>query len=164
MNRVYWDACTWIAYFGQEENVSKGKGKGSENRFQMCSQVMARAKSCQIVIVTSSISLSEVQKIRHDSKYPKGFMLEYTKRDHVLLIPENNIVRNSAETLRDGSYGKIGKEDSIHLATALRTDIFEFHTFDDGLLRLDGMIPDSKGNKLKICKPPETGLGSLDLP
>lgn len=160
MSRVYWDACVWIAYFGQEK-APKGKGTGFKDRFQMCSQVMTRAESGQIIIVTSSKSLSEVWRIPGDEKYPEGFMLEFTKRDHIFLIPESNFVRNNAEALRGGQYGKIGGPDSIHLATALHADVSEFHTFDDGLLRLDGKIPDSNGKSLKICKPPDVALGYL---
>jgi hypothetical protein len=43
--------------------------------------------------------------------------------------------------------------DAIHLGTACVANVDEFHTFDDRLLALDGMIDRSDGTRLIIKKP-----------
>lgn len=40
--------------------------------------------------------------------------------------------------------------DAIHLATAIHMKVDEFHTYDDGLLKLDGKMP---GISLRIKRP-----------
>ena len=40
--------------------------------------------------------------------------------------------------------------DATHLATALTKEVDEFHTFDTGLLKLNGNV---MGENLTICKP-----------
>ena len=62
--RVYWDACTWIAYLNKEENIRLPDG-GTENRFLMCRDVLERAEKGEIEIATSTFTLAEVCK-------PKG--------------------------------------------------------------------------------------------
>jgi hypothetical protein len=43
--------------------------------------------------------------------------------------------------------------DAIHLATACIANVGEFHTFDDRLLALDGVIDRLDGTRLIIKKP-----------
>jgi hypothetical protein len=43
--------------------------------------------------------------------------------------------------------------DAIHLATACTANVDEFHTFDDRLLALDGVIDRLDGTRLIIKKP-----------
>lgn len=45
---------------------------------------------------------------------------------------------------------KLRTSDAIHLASAMRIRADALHTFDDGLLKLDGK---AAVNNLRICKP-----------
>ncbi len=53
--------------------------------------------------------------------------------------------------------------DGIHLATALRLNVDEMHTYDGSdLLKLDGKVMCADGRYLKICVP--QGLPKLEAP
>ena len=52
------------------------------------------------------------------------------------------------------AYGSLKPPDAVHIATAaVSPGVEEMHTFDDRLLKLDGLIDKADGTKLKICKP-----------
>jgi hypothetical protein len=72
-----------------------------------------------------------------------------------------NVDRFVAERVRDlmmAAYSKIKPADAVHLATAaISSDVEEMHTFDERLLRLDGLIDKADGRRLKICKPDAGG-------
>ena len=52
------------------------------------------------------------------------------------------------------SHSGLKPPDALHLATAaVSPGVEEMHTFDDRLLKLDGLIDKVDGAKLKICKP-----------
>lgn len=52
-------------------------------------------------------------------------------------------------------------KDSIHVATALKTDVEALHTFDNDMIRLSGLIGHPP---LQICTPNIEGQMALDLP
>jgi len=56
------------------------------------------------------------------------------------------------------AYSKIKPADAIHLAAAaISSNLEEMRTFDERLLRLDGLIDKADGGRLKICKPDAGG-------
>lgn len=59
--RIYWDACAWIAYIAKETAVPLKDG-GKENRFIMCEAVLKGAREGKYEIVTSCFTLAEVCK------------------------------------------------------------------------------------------------------
>ena len=59
--RIYWDACAWIAFIA-EEKASPLKGGGTENRYGMCLNILEAARKGRYEIVTSAFTLAEVCK------------------------------------------------------------------------------------------------------
>jgi hypothetical protein len=77
----------------------------------------------------------------------------FFENDYVLLVNLDRAVGECARELMNVGYS-LKPGDAVHLATAaISPGVEQFHTFDDKLLRLNGLIDKSDGTKLKICKP-----------
>ena len=62
--RVYWDACAWIAFIAEERTIALKSG-GVENRYGMCLNILEAARKGKVEIVTSAFTLAEcLQKPR----------------------------------------------------------------------------------------------------
>src|SRR6266481_1794603 len=157
IRRAYWDACTWIALI-QKEKIPL-PGGGTEDREQMCRSVIEAAKKGRLEIATSTLCLAEVCKhpdLRATKKADK--IAEFFEHDYILLVNADRYACEFARELMLGGYSKLNPPDAVHLATAAITPgIEQMHTFDRGLLDLDGIIDKIDGAKLKICKPDPGG-------
>lgn len=152
LKRIYWDACVWIALI-QKEKILDEKGVITEDRETMCKTVIEAAKDGRVEIVTSALSLVEVCKNPDIKEKSADKIAAFFEHDFVLLA---NLDRASGERAREimlVGYSKLKPPDAAHIATAAITNAEEMHTFDDRLLRLDGLIDKANGEKLKICKP-----------
>jgi predicted nucleic acid-binding protein len=149
LKRVYWDACTWIALI-QDERVLLSSG-AYEARGTMCRAVIESAKKGGVEILTSTLNLVEVCK---STKVTADKIAAFFETDYVLLVNLDRAVGERARDLMNAGFSSLKPPDAVHLATAaISPDVEQFHTFDDRLLRLDGLIDKSNGAKLKICKP-----------
>jgi predicted nucleic acid-binding protein len=149
--RVYWDACVWLALILREK-ITLPDG-GIEDRETMCRTVIEAAKKGSTEILTSTFCLVEVCKVPSEKKETADKVADFFENDYILLT---NVDRLVAERGRDlmVSHSGLKPPDAVHLATAaVSPGIVEMHTFDDRLLRLDGLIDKADGTKLKICKP-----------
>ena len=149
----YWDTCLFVSWLADEKRPS-GDMDGVR-------EIVAKVKKRDGSIVTSALTLAEVLP----SKCPAGvFNLfeDLLKRTTFRVISVDRKIAKLAGDLRV-HYEKDGKKlktpDSIHLATAIINGVSEFHTFDAGILSLNGNVA---GHKLIICKP-SFKQPSLDL-
>ncbi len=155
--RVYWDACAWIALIQDEKIVVGGT---IEARGTMCRAVIEAAKKGVIEILTSTLNLVEVCK---SNKATVDKSAAFFENDYVLLVNVDRQVGERGRELMNLGYSGLKPPDAVHLATAaVSPDVEEMHTFDDRLLKLDGLIDKADGTKLKICKP-EAGVSSAPL-
>lgn len=158
---VYWDACTWIAYINQEKSIIK-KGSAPENRFAKCLDILTRAHNKKLEIVTSAFTLAEVCKSPEVRESPLDNLPGFFDRSYIVTIPVDMSIGRRAQHMQASGLVKLKPADSIHLASAIRAKVSELHTFDDAILKLDGVIPGSDGQMMKICKPSEgTPIGPL---
>lgn len=145
--RIYWDACTWIALIQDEKVVV---GNITEARGTMCRAVIEAAKKGALEILTSSLNLVEVCK---STTISNDKIAAFFESDYVLLVNLDRAVGERARDLMNSGYS-LKPPDAVHLATAvISPDVEQFQTFDDRLLKLDGLIDKADGTKLKICKP-----------
>ena len=159
--RVYWDACAWIAYINQEKSIPLSDGT-VENRFSMCRTILNEAESGQIEVVTSAFTLAEVCKSQGVKASPLDYLPAFFDKSYILIVPVDFAIGLQAQSLQVSGLVNLKPPDAIHLASAQRAFVNEFHTFDDRIVNLDGRIADSKGNAIKICKPTEgTPIGPL---
>lgn len=160
--KIYWDTCVFLAWI-KDENQPDDVKKGIE-------QTIEQAYSGEVVIVTSTITLTEAlqTKMTPDQKtrYQQAF-----RNSRLQLVDVDRRIASRAATLREhydtrvfdakgvlsrGSFMSLG--DSLHIATALHIDVREMHTLDGSgkrqhrldLLKLNG---DVAGARLRIVKP-----------
>jgi len=159
--RVYWDACIWIAVINEERSVPIKDGT-TENRFAMCESVMEQAKSGNLEIVVSAFTLAEVCKSREAKDENPSKLPNFLDHDFMIVVPVDKDVGLKAQSLQISGLVSLKPPDAIHLASAQKANCEEFHTFDKGLIGLDGNIAARNGNVIKICKPGEGApLGGL---
>ena len=172
--RVYWDACTWIAYINQEKNIPLDSGN-LENRFAMCREMLRGAEEGKLEIVTSAFTLAAVWShaaldLRRivsgvlDKAYwqvckspevrdsPIDNLPSFFERSYILIVPVDMAIARRAQSMQV-SLSNLKPPDAIHLSSAQRASVCELHTFDKRILDLDGQLAGSSGQNIKICKP-----------
>ncbi len=60
-----------------------------------------------------------------------------------------------AQAMQESGLVNLKPPDAIHLASALRAEVVELHSFDDKILNLNEVIGGVDSNPLRICKPTE---------
>jgi len=152
IDRVYWDSDCFLGYL-----------KGERDKINMCRGTADRAQEGDMLIITSAITLVEVvrlqkQPVRLPAKDSKK-ITQFFQNPYIYIHEVDREVATLARLLIWDH--NLQQRDSIHIATALRRSIPKLHTFDEGLLKLDGKL----GNpRLCICKPDIRGqmdLGAL---
>ena len=149
---IYWDSCCFIGLIQQEAG-----------RYLACKSLYAVAERGDLIIVTSSLTLAEVCKVRCERNANKKDGLP-EENDHVLynffnndffeLVDVSPVIATSARSLfrRHPESGK--PNDALHLATALFRSVDEMHTFDgNDLLALNGQIQRRDDEPLPIKIP-----------
>ena len=154
LRRVYWDACTWIAYINQEKAITQ-KDNFVENRFAKCLGVLDQASNKKLEIVTSAFTLAEVCKNPDVRNSPMENLSGFFEKSYIITIPVDLAIGRKAQHMQASGFIALKPADSIHLASAIRAKVTELHTFDGDILKLDGSITDADGEQVKICKPSE---------
>ncbi len=155
--RVYWDACTWIAVINEERAVNKG-GKAFEDRYTMCTSIIARAENKEFEIVASAFTLAEVCKCQESKTTQPNKLSGFLDHNYILVLPVDKNIGLKAQTLQVALDGKLKPADAIHIASAQRANVAELHTFDEVLLKLNGEIVADNGKAIKICRPNDRDL------
>ncbi len=150
--RIYWDACTWISVINEERDVPK-KNDVIENRFAMCNSVLKHAQQGSFEIVVSAFTLAEVCKDPEARTKQKNKLPLFLDHPYILILPVDKYIGVKAQVLQTTGKVTLKPADAVHIATAQYANVEEFHTFDGGLLKLDGDIFADNGNPIKICKP-----------
>ena len=154
--RVYWDACTWVAYINQEKEIVLPDG-GVEDRFAMCCDILKNAQDGRLEIATSTFTLAEVCKLREVRESPLDNLSGFVERSYILMIPLDMAVARRAQSIQTSGLYKVKPPDAVHLASAQRASVSSLHTFDKRILKLDGLLAGPSGDPIKICKPTEEG-------
>jgi predicted nucleic acid-binding protein len=160
--RVYWDSCVWLGLINEEPD-----------KLPRCQHVIQLARTGEIEIWTSALTLAEVFKVSQ----PGGSQTipaesdetfeRFLDQDFVVIAQVDVDTGHMARRLLR-RHSKLKKPpDAVHLATAVLNDLDEFHTFDGtNLLPLNGEVKRADGVALGISFPPEPPIppqAELDL-
>jgi predicted nucleic acid-binding protein len=159
--RVYWDACAWIAFIAEEKDIPL-KGGGKENRYAMCLNVLEAARAGKYEIVTSAFTLAEVCKSPEVIESPIDNLSSFFEKSYILIVPVDLGIGRRAQALQSTGLINLKPADTVHLVSAQRAKAAELHTFDEKILALDGKINDASGSPIKICRPTQaSSMGPL---
>jgi predicted nucleic acid-binding protein len=121
------------------------------SRVMLFSKAIIRAE--RAAILTSTFCLVEVCKAPTSKKTTSDKLAEFFENDYILITNLDRMVAERGRELMI-AYGSLKPPDAVHIATAaVSPGVEEMHTFDDRLLKLDGLIDKADGTNLKICKP-----------
>ena len=147
--RIYWDACTFLGL------INKELGKHTD-----CMDVWREAENGETIILTSFFTFAEVYKAKCEGR-ARPLDEEGDRQIEAVLqqsfvegaLVDEGIGISARRLMRRFEYCK-KPSDAIHLATAMRLNVDEMHTFDGSdLLRLDGQVQKANGESLTICTP-----------
>lgn len=158
--RLYWDSCAWL-----------GLLNGEIDKKRALEIIYGNAREGRSEIWTSTLSMVEVRQIKAkgETKATRPLKPEHMKiiddifKQHfVKPIPLSVDIAHQARYLWRNT-ASLGKwQDSIHLASALRWNCDELHTYDyEDLIHLSMAFDRRDGQKLKICDPNESVDGPL---
>lgn len=139
---VYWDSSVFLAWFNSEPGRKKD-----------CREVLDDAEAGKLRIVTSVLTMTEVIKLKGQRQLPRDRerdIVQFFKQP--FLVPYQ-VTRKIAEDARAliWTYSHLHPKDSIHLATAIFSQVIEVHSFDDKhMVKLSEKIGDPP---LKITHP-----------
>jgi predicted nucleic acid-binding protein len=143
-NRVYWDSCVFIEVLQ----------RGNPERFDVCRELIAKAEKNNLVIVTSAVTIAEVNKI-HDGKPGDPSREEQSRR--ILDFFGNPYIRIKMldRATAEMAHGltrthSMKPLDAIHAATAALGKVEVLYTYDGKRGRRGGLL----ANHLKIGNPP----------
>ena len=120
----------------------------------MCRPVLDAAERGVIEIVVSAIALVEVLARNRTSGVDDQRVRDFFDNDYILLVNVDKHLGDFARRLMLAGHGGLKPPDAIHLATACIANAEEFHTFDDRLLALDGVIDDWTARDWSSGSPP----------
>ena len=136
---IYWDSCIFIDYFQRQPD-----------RIATLDSIVRETRDKNILLVTSIISQVEADFAegerppgRLDSEKLAALDAAWNDRDTLLLVDvHQGIVEEARRIVRDGAHSARGlrSADAIYLATAKYVGATSFHTYDERLLRWDGIF------------------------
>ncbi|PSB20207.1 PIN domain-containing protein [Phormidesmis priestleyi ULC007] len=130
----YWDSCTFLGYLKAEADKVDG-----------CVSVLKHAEKGSVKIVTSSLSLVEVIKLkkrepisREDEEKIRRFFM------HKWIVLQD-VDRKISELARELVWEHVLRPyDAVHVATAIRAKVNHIDTFDDDLIKLSEKLGEPK--------------------
>jgi predicted nucleic acid-binding protein len=156
---AYWDTCLFIEIL-QKDN---------QERFEACEEMRAKAEKGELVIVTSTLTIVEVNKLPESGALPEEQsrqILDFLENPYIVL---RQLDRPTAERAHEiVRVNGLSNADAIHVATALLAKVPVLYTYDVAKKKRRGLIRHHLkiGNPpLRIEIPPKPSEGPLfDLP
>lgn len=139
----YWDAVTFLGWLAAEPD-----------KVDRCRAVIKLAEARRVRIVTSSLTLTEVIKLKGKAPLTRdkeSIIRDFFKNDYIIV---RLLDRRTAEYGREliWTHG-FHPKDAIHVATAVLAGVDQLDTFDDDLIKKSGIIGT-----------PPLAIGKPDLP
>lgn len=128
-----------------------------EDRGMMCRVVLEAAQKGNFEIVTSGLSLIEVNKQPTGTAVDEDKIGAFFEHHFVLVVELGHQVGALGRDLMMRQLPGLKPADAAHVATAMIANVEALHTFDEKLLDLSGKVDCLDGRPLKICRPEIAG-------
>jgi hypothetical protein len=128
--RRYWDSDCFIGWLAAEPD-----------KVDDCRTVIRAAERGDLVIVTSSLSIAEVVKLRHRKPIPPADadqVRKFFRQPYIVIRELDRFLGEEAQSMV-WDHG-VDPKDAVHVATALRVGVEQLDTFDEQLIGKSGAI------------------------
>lgn len=146
---VYWDTCVFLDLV-----------QGTPDHAQSLNAIAEAAEAGRVRIVTSAFTLAEVIKTPDLGLLPpeqETLIRDFFENDYIDVVNVDRFVAEEARSIaRDHN---LKPPDAVHVATAVLSAVAVLHSYDEKLLKLNGIVGDAA---LRIETP--TWPGDLRLP
>lgn len=132
LDLICWDTPVLIDWL--QEN-------GTKNRMRSIKSVMAEIKARKYKLAVSTLAYVEILECKMPEQAIKRFEDFMKNRNLVEVFAVDTRIAKRAQALRNrlNERGRnIKTPDAIHIATAIVSKAKQLHTFDDGILKLNG--------------------------
>lgn len=152
---VYFDSCLFIELL--QQNIP--------DRFDACEAIRDRAQKNEIVIVTSALTITEVNKLPESGALPEEQsrkILDFFENEYIAIRPLDRGTAEDAHQLTR-THG-LTNADAIHVATAIRGKVSVLYTYDASKGKRKGLLKHNLkigSPPLRIEKPPDPLKGTL---
>jgi predicted nucleic acid-binding protein len=146
----YWDSCCFLGWLAEEED-----------KVASCKEVLDIAEAGHLTIVTSTLTLAEVVRLKGHPTLPpedEAVIDQFFKREFIVLRQVDRKVGELARRLCWQS--GIDPKDAVHVATALIHGVSALDTTDGPLIRKSPVQIDDYG-PLRIAWPKWGDVGPL---
>lgn len=128
--RRYWDSDCFIGWLAAESD-----------KVDDCRTVIRAAERGEVVIVTSSLAIAEVVKLRHHNPIPSESadqVRKFFRQPYIVVRELDRFLAEEAQSMV-WDHG-VDPKDAVHVATALRVGVEQLDTFDAKLIASSGRI------------------------
>ncbi|MCY4001252.1 MAG: PIN domain-containing protein [Bacteroidetes bacterium] len=142
--RRYWDSSVFLGYFND-----------TDNRRRQCLPIITAAESGKTLIITSTLTLAEIFWMEKEASFDQDTIDKVKDFFGYSFIGLSDLTRTIAERAQEISqqYQSFNHWDSVHMATAIHSDIVLLETFNDDLLKYDWHFRNQNGEEISITKP-----------
>lgn len=118
------------------------KGIGNQNRIRSIKSVIAEIEAKKYKLAVSTLVYVEVLECRMPEQAIKQFKEFMKNGDLVEVFAVDIRIAEKAQAIRNRTRNEkkkmIKTPDAVHIATAIVSKAKQLHTFDDGILKLNG--------------------------
>lgn len=147
---IYWDSDAFLGWLQEEEG-----------KVDLCRATLERAKSGEVLIVTSALTMAEVLWMKKAPKITQDkadIVQRFFRKSYIRVHNVTRAISEQAQLLV--WQHNIKPKDAIHLATAVHLKVSTLETFDRGFIGKSGLVGDPL---VTIHKPQPATQGTLDL-
>ena len=138
---AYFDACLFIELLQQS----------NKDRFEACEDLRVKAEKSQLIIVTSALIITEVNKLPDSKSLPEDQskkILAFFENPYIAIRPVDRRTAEYAHELTR-THG-LANMNALHVATAIVNKVPVLYTYDSAKGRRKGLL----GHNMKIGNPP----------
>ena len=137
--RIYWDSCVWLRYINESPedkevlNILLRDSNMRSGDIHLITSILALTEVAYGAVEQNNQALDADVEQKIDSLWKDRRAVTLVEYYPALALDARGLIRMSVE-----KGWSLRPYDAIHLATAQRLEVTEFHIYDDKLLRFTG--------------------------
>jgi predicted nucleic acid-binding protein len=152
----YWDSCLFLTVIRNEKHVP--------NILQGAIHIQSLHDKYECYLLTSVLVDIEVLEAMNNQKAMEVFRGILRKTNSLKIAIDSrviNLARDIRNKCKQANITVPRVPDAIHVATGILYKVDEFHTSDNGIIKISPLLQDEYN--IRVCNPPIPKQGSLIL-